>query len=138
MVSYALGKPICAQPCLSEVSPTLPLKQFHCRLTDDGPPSSFQGRSSFSFQALLLQAIDRVVSLVLFPYIVSQVPQYCISSETQTKPPVMAALPSRLSDRLFLRHVQENTYTHRSFLKWLSTIETFQSELNSHSSFHFL
>ena len=43
------------------------------RLIDDGPPSSFQRRSSSdsSFHAYLLQAIDGVMSLVLCPLVVS-------------------------------------------------------------------
>ena len=46
------------------------------RLIDDGPLSSFQGRSSStsSFNASLLQAIDGVMSLVLYPQVVSQAP----------------------------------------------------------------
>ena len=42
------------------------------RLSDDGPVSSFQGRSSsgFSFHASLLQAIDGVMSLALCPQVV--------------------------------------------------------------------
>ena len=30
MVCSRSGKPVCAPPCLSEVSPVLPLKQFQC------------------------------------------------------------------------------------------------------------
>ena len=43
------------------------------RLIDDGPLSSFQGRSSSasSFHASLLQAIDGVMSLALCPLVVS-------------------------------------------------------------------
>ena len=43
---FALEKPICAPPGLSEVSPTLPLSGSNVRLTDDGPLSSFQRSSS--------------------------------------------------------------------------------------------
>ena len=60
-------KPICAPPRLSEVSPALPLKQFHVRLSDDGSlPRPFKGRSSSasSFHASLLQAIDGVMALI--------------------------------------------------------------------------
>ena len=62
-------KPICAPPRLSEIFPTLPLNGH---LTDDGPLSSFQGRSSSpsSFDASLLKAIDGVMSLALFPQVV--------------------------------------------------------------------
>jgi len=55
------------------------------RLIDDGPLSSFQGRSSSasSFHASLLQAIDGVMSLALYPQAVSQAPQHFRSSEKQ-------------------------------------------------------
>ena len=48
------------------------------RLTDDGPLSSFQGRSSSasSFHASFLQAIDGVMCLALSPQVVSQAPQH--------------------------------------------------------------
>ena len=48
------------------------------RQIDDGPLSSFQGRSSSdsSFHAPLLQAIDGVLSLALCPQVASQVPQH--------------------------------------------------------------
>ena len=77
-------KPICAPPRLSEISATSPLKRFQC-LIDDGPLSSFQGRSSStsSFHACLLQAIDGVMSLALCPQVVSQAPQHFGSSEKQ-------------------------------------------------------
>ena len=39
-------KPICVPPRLSEVSPSLPLKQFQCSSDGRWPLSSFQGRSS--------------------------------------------------------------------------------------------
>ena len=63
---YALGKAHNMRPArLSVVSPTSPLKRSNVRLIDDGPLSSFQGRSSSasSFHASLLQAIDGVMSL---------------------------------------------------------------------------
>ena len=55
------------------------------RLTDDGPLSSFQGRSSSasSFHASLRLAIDSVMSLALSPQVVSQAPQHITSSEKQ-------------------------------------------------------
>ena len=74
MVSMRSEKPICAPHCLSEVSPTLPLKNV--RLIDDGPLSSFGGRSSSasSFHASLLQAIDGVMTLASCPQTTSQAP----------------------------------------------------------------
>ena len=48
------------------------------RLTDDGPLLSFQGRSSStsSFHDSLLQAVDGVMSLALYPQILSQASQH--------------------------------------------------------------
>ena len=76
-------KPICALRRLSEASPALPLEQLQCS-SDDGPVSSFQGRSSnaSSFHASLLQAIDGVVSLALCIQVTAQVPQHFRPSET--------------------------------------------------------
>ena len=78
MVFVLSEKPICAPPRLSEVSLTLLLKRFQIRLIDDGPLSSFEGRSSSasSFYASLLQAIDGEMSLAVCPQIVFQVPQH--------------------------------------------------------------
>ena len=56
------------------------------RLTDDGPLSSSEGRSSgaSSLNASLLQVIDGVMFLALCPQVVSQTPQYFrFSAETQ-------------------------------------------------------
>ena len=66
MVVMRSEKPICAPPRLSAVSPTLPLKQFLCCMTDDGPLSSFQGRRSRA--SSLLPVIDGVMSLALRPH----------------------------------------------------------------------
>ena len=84
MVSIRSGKPICALPRLSEVSPTLPLKHVQC-WSDDGPLSTFQGRSSVTsfLHASLLQAIDGVVLLALCQHAVSHAFQHFRSSETQ-------------------------------------------------------
>ena len=72
MASTRLEKPICAPPLLSDVSLMLLLKQFQCS-TDDWPFLSFQGRSSSAsfFHASPLQAIDGVMSLALYPQVVS-------------------------------------------------------------------
>ena len=71
----------------------------HHKNLDDGPLSSFQGRSSSasSFNASLLQVIDGVMSLALRPQVVSQAPQHFRSSEKQAI--VRVALPSNLSAR---------------------------------------
>ena len=84
---------------------------------DDGPVSSFQGRSSrasaSSFHASLLQAINGVMSLALCPQVVSQASQHFRSSEEQAFTP---ACPGQ--------------YTHMSFRRWMSTIDAFQSALH--------
>ena len=77
-----------------------------CSEYDDGPLSSFQGRSSSasSFQASLLPAIDGVPSLALYPQVVSQAPQL-----------VKVALPANLSARSFpFTLACPGQYTHRS------------------------
>ena len=70
-------------------------------LTDDGPLSSFQGRSSTasSFHASLFQAIDSVVLLASFSQVVSQAPQHF--NLPRSKPLVRVALPASPSDRSF-------------------------------------
>ena len=100
MVSMCREKPIYALPRLPDVSPTLPLKQFQC-LIDDGPLSSFEGRSSnaFSFHASLLQAIDGVISVALRPQVMSQAPQYFRSSEKH--PTCESCFPAIVSARSF-------------------------------------
>ena len=78
-------KPICAQLRLSEVSPTLPLKQFH-RSSDWRWTFLILFRKFVepsSFHASLLQAIDGVMSLALCPQVPSPDPQHFRSSETQ-------------------------------------------------------
>ena len=83
---YALGKAHIRSAPVSQKYP-------HCRLwngsdvplIDDGPLSSFQGRSSnaSSFHASLFQAIDGAMSSALYPQVVSQAPQHFRSSEKQ-------------------------------------------------------
>ena len=67
MLSMRLGKPLRAPPYPSDISPMLPLKQFH-RWSDGTWP--FQGRLSTaaSFCASLLQAINSVIPLALSAY----------------------------------------------------------------------
>ena len=86
------------------------------RLTDDGPLSSFQGRSSgvSSFNASLLQAVDGVVSLALCPQVVLKLLN--TSDLLRSKPLVRVALPARLSARSFhFTPARPGQYTHRSF-----------------------
>ena len=80
------------------------------RLSDDGPFSNFQGRSSSasSFHASLLQAIDNVMSLPLFPQVVSQDSQHFRSSEKQATcegsffPPLCHAFSVGMSNPLIM------------------------------------
>ena len=100
-------------------------------LIDDDSLSSFQGRSSnaSSFHASLLQVIDGVMSLALCPQLV------CLKFLStldlpRSKPLVRVALPASLSARSFpFTPACPGQYTHRSFRRWMSTIDTFQSGL---------
>ena len=82
MISVHLARPICASPHLSEVSATLPLKQFHC-LSDSQWSFHARSLSASSFYTSLLQEVDEVVALALCLQVVSQVPQHFRDSETQ-------------------------------------------------------
>jgi len=85
MVSIRSEKPRCAPLRLSQkFSQRCFWNYSSVCLTDDGPLSSFQGRSSSasSFHASLLQAIG-VVSLALCPQVVSQASQHFRSSEKE-------------------------------------------------------
>ena len=55
---------------------------------DDGPLSSFQGRSSSasSFHACLLQTVDGVISLALYLRVVSQAPRHFREPRTREEP----------------------------------------------------
>ena len=94
------------------------------RLTDDGPLSSFKGRSSSasSFHASLLQTIDGVMSLVLCPQVVSQASQHFRSSEKQAT--CDGCFAASLSARSFpFTPAFPRQYTHKSFRT--SAIDTF-------------
>ena len=139
MVSMRSEKAICAPPCLSEVSPTLPLKCFRCS-SDNGPPSSFQGRlsSASSFNASLLQAISGVMSLALCPQVLSQVSQHLRSSEKQANCEGCFA-PASLSARSFpFTPACPGNYTHRNFRRWITVDHRHIPVWASHSTFHFL
>ena len=96
MVSMLSEKPICAPHRLSLRSfPNVTFETvYNVRLTDDGPLSSFQGRSSSasSFHASVLQEIDGVMLLALCPQVVFQAPQQFRSSAKQASvcAPVMS------------------------------------------------
>ena len=76
MVFMWSEKPICVPARLSEVSPTLPFKQFQ-GWSDDGPLLSFERRSSSasSFHISLLQATDGV-----------KTPTCCNKKQTKMRP----------------------------------------------------
>ena len=86
---------------LHHVSQKFPQRCFrngsNVRLIDDGPLSSFQGRSSSAsyFHVSLLQAIDSVTTLALCPHVVSQATQHFRSSEKQAT--FEGAFPASLS-----------------------------------------
>ena len=99
--------------------------------------------STSPFDASLLQAIDDVMSLALYPQVISLAPQHFRTSETQvtcdgklqalvydifleegagkrcSECVVMVALPASLSARSFLfTPACPGQYTHRSFRRW--------------------
>ena len=76
----------CVRACVCVcVFQRYPRSSSNVRLTDDGPLSSFEGRSSSAstFHASLLQAIDGVMPLALCQQLVSQAPQHFRHFETQ-------------------------------------------------------
>ena len=89
MVSMRSKKPICAPPSLSQKFPQCRLwNRSGVRLIDDDPLSSLHGKlsSASSFHASPLQVIEGLMSLALYPQVVSQVsqaPQHFISAEKQ-------------------------------------------------------
>ena len=75
---YALGKThTCCTLSLRRFPNTVNGSNVH--LIDDGPLSSFQGRSSSNFS--FLQVIDSVMSLALCPQVVLEASQHFRSSE---------------------------------------------------------
>ena len=98
------------------------------RLTDDGPHSSFQGRSSSasSFHASLLQAIGGVMSLALCPQVVSQAPHHFRSSEKQATCEGCFSRQSVCS--VISLHSGMSRAVHpQGFRKGMSTSDPFQS-----------
>ena len=85
MVSKRSEKPIYAPSRLRSFPDVVFKNSSNVGLIDDGPLSSFQGRSSSasSFHVSLLQVIDIVMNLALCPQVVSQAPQHFRSPETQ-------------------------------------------------------
>ena len=94
VVSMRSENPYALHPSLNTPKRCL-LNNSNVRLIDDGPLSSFQGRSSSasSFHASLLQMIDGVMFLALCRQVVSQAPQHSRSS--RRKPDAMASLSAR-------------------------------------------
>ena len=136
MVCMRSEKPICAPPCLSEVSTMSPLT----RLTDDGPLSSFQGRSSSasSFHA----SLSSMRSMVLYPWFCTL--WQCLKllntlGLPRSKPFVRVALPASLSARsLLFTPACPGKYTHRSFRRWISTIDKIKSAIQCIASLYYL
>ena len=117
MVCMRSDKPICAPPRLSEVSPTLPLKRFQCH--------SF--RLALPFQCLSPPR-DRWCDVLGF------VPTGSVSSFSTLQifqeashlcgllcPPVCLSFP--------FTPACPGQYTHRSFRRWMSIIDTVHSGL---------
>ena len=136
IVSICSEKLICPPP-----HPPTPISQnfpWPClwnsvivHLIDDGLLRSFQGRSSSasSFNASLLQVIDGVMSLALCLLVVSWASKN-ISDLLRSKLLERVALPAFLSAQSFpLMPACPEQYSHRSFQRWMSTIDSFQSGL---------
>ena len=107
---------------------------------DDGPVSSFQGRSSrasaSSFHASLLQAINGVMSLALCPKVVSQASRHLGSSKKQAtcedcfaclSTCLVVSLHSGMFWAVHLQEVLKVNVDHWHIPVWAS-----------HSTFHFL
>ena len=119
---------ICAPSRLSEVSPSLPLKQFLCSSDWPWPSlSSFQGRSSAaSVHTSLFRAIDGVMYLALCPQLMSQVPQHLGFS--RLKLAVFAhqsicsviSLHSGLSGAVHLQEISKAAVDHWHIPVWAS------------------
>ena len=124
-------KPVYAPFRFSEMFPTLPLNSSNVHLTDDGPLSSLQGRSSSasSFHASLLQAISGVMSLALCQQVVSQAPQHFRSSEAQATCGGCFARHS-ICSVISLDSVCPGQYIQRRFRRWMLTIDTYASRLS--------
>ena len=74
----------------------------------------------------LLQVIDGVMFLALYLHVVSQTPEHI--RFPRSKPFVRAALPASVFSWLFpVTPACPGQYTHTSFRRWMSTINTFQS-----------
>ena len=76
-------KPTCAPPRISEMSPTLPFKQFSVRLVALSRPFKEDRLALSPSTPLAFHAIDSVMSWALCPQTMSQAPQHLRSSETQ-------------------------------------------------------
>ena len=131
MVSVRSGKPICAPP-VSQKSPQRCLSNsFNACVTDDGPLSAFQGRSSSVSSPCLSLPGDRWYDVLWV------VPASCVSSSStlqiyrEEKPLVMIAFPSLyLLGHLAFTPSCLGKYTHSNFRRWMLTIDTFQCGLH--------
>ena len=117
-----------------------PWNSSNVHQTDDGPHSSFQGRSSPSasfFHAFLVQAICGVMSLALCPQVVFQATQYFRFSETQA---TCEGCFARLSIRgvVSLHSGMPRAVYPQEFWKLMLTIDWHIQVRASQSTFHFL
>ena len=76
---------------------------------------------------LLTQEIDGVVSLALYPHLVSQASQHLRSFEKQATCEGCFASQSICSVIFPFTPACPGQYTHKHFRRWMSTIDTFQS-----------
>ena len=129
MISERSEKPIIMRSTPSLRSfPNVALENgSNVRLTDDGPLSSFQGRSSSasSFNSSLLQVIDGMMSLALCPQVVSQASQHFRPSERQAICEGCFARQSNCSVVSLHSGMSGAVPTHR--MSFMLAIDTFQS-----------
>ena len=103
---YALGKPhMCCTLSLRRFPNTVNSSNVH--LIDDGPLSSFQGRSSSNFS--FLQVIDGVMSLALCPQVVLEASQHFRSSEKNKENDIRWNIVFHHNQGLSLIHISEPT-----------------------------
>ena len=118
-------KPICAPPHFSEVSPTLPLKQFQCSSDRRWPSRDLSGKifDRFLFPRLSPPGDRSVMSLALCPQVVAQAPQYFRSSEMQATCYGSFARQLSICSVISLHSGSPGQYIHRSFRRRMSTID---------------
>ena len=140
MASKRTGKPICAPPRLSKVSPMLRLKQFQC-WSDCQWLCLVLGRwtTAAFLYASLLQAFDGVMSLVLCPQSLSPTPQHGFrSSGTQaTCDHCLPRQSTSICSVISLKSSMSRTVDPQESLNW-NVEHCHMPVWTSHSTFYLL